>query len=103
MAKLVLDGAALQKLRVVENEKVDRAQRLLEGDRGLRAQSGDKAVHEALGGEINRASALAGRRMRHGLQQMGLAEPDRGVNVKRAESRRLALSGLDDFLRRRIG
>ena len=55
MAELGLNRFALQKLRVVEDQEVDGAQALLEGDRRLRLQRGDEAVHEFFRRQIDRA------------------------------------------------
>ena len=70
-------------------KQIDRAHRLLEGDRGLRLQRGDEAVHEVLGGQIDDAAPLRRRGVRGRLQQMGLAEADRRMDVERAEGGRL--------------
>ncbi len=86
MPELGLDRLALQELRVVEDQEVDRPQPLLEGDRGLRLQRRHEAVHELLGRQIDRRSALCGRGcVRHRLQQVGLAEADRRMEEQRAE------------------
>ena len=94
MAELGLRRLALQELQVVDHQHVDAAQRLLEGERGLRAQRRDEAVHELLGGEIEHlalAAGVAGPGDR--LQQMGLAEADAGMDVERVEHHRLAAPG----------
>ena len=62
VAELLLDRFALQELDVVDDQYVDAAQLLLEGDRGLRLERGDEAIHEALGGEIDDAAARRSRR-----------------------------------------
>ena len=60
-----LDRLALDELHVVDDQQVDAAQALLEGERGLRLQGGDEAVHEAVGGEVDHPPAgLAARRGR---------------------------------------
>ena len=82
-----LDRLALQELRIVEDQEIDRSQPLLEGDRGLRLKGGDEAVHELLGRQIDRRAALSGRGVRHRLQKVGLAEADRGMDEQRAERR----------------
>jgi hypothetical protein len=50
VAELLLYRAALQKLQIVDDERVDPAQCFLERDRRLVLQRGDEAVHELLGG-----------------------------------------------------
>ena len=78
VAELGLRRLALQELQVVDHQHVDAAQRLLEGERRLRAQRRDEAVHELLGGEIEHlavGAVVAGPGGR--LQQMRLAEARR--------------------------
>jgi hypothetical protein len=94
----------LQELQIVDHEHVDAAQRFLERKRGLRAQRRDEAVHELLGGEIERlalGAVVAGPGDR--LQQVGLAEADAGVDVERIEHHRIAAASRCDLLRRRVG
>ena len=98
VAELGLDHLALQKLRVVENKQVDRPQRLLERHRRLRLQRGDEAVHELLRGQINSRAPLLDRGLRDRLEEMGLAEAGRGVDVERAEGGQSADADLDDAL-----
>ena len=90
MTEFGLDRLALQELGVVENEEVDRSQPLLEGDRGLGLERGDETVHESLGGQIDDRASLARGGMRDRLQEMGLAETDRRMDVKRTKGRRPA-------------
>ena len=108
VAELGLGRLALQELQVVDHQHADAAQRLLEGERGLRAQRRDEAVHELLGGEIEHlalAGGIAGPG--DGLQQMGLAEADAGMDVERIEHHRVAAPGgghlLGGGLRERVG
>ena len=68
MTKFGLDDLSLKELSVVEYQEIDRPQRFLECDRGLRLQRRDEAVHEFLGGQIDDGAPLRGRRMRDGLQ-----------------------------------
>ena len=68
---------------------VDAAQTFFERERGLRFQGKDEAVHELFGGEIDHAAFAHRDGMRHGLQQMRFAEPDRGMNIKRVVDQRL--------------
>ena len=89
MAELLLDRLALQKLHVVDDQHVDGAQALLEGDRRLRLQRRDEAVHELLGGEIDDTAALVGRLVGDRLDQMRLPQPYRGVDVERIVEQRL--------------
>ena len=95
---------ALQELQIVDHQHVDAAQRLLEGERGLRLQRGDEAVHEFFGGEVEHlalAARIAGPG--DGLQQMGLAEPDAGMNVERVEHHGIAAPPFRDLARRGMG
>ena len=52
VAELDLRGLALQELQIVDHQHVNAAQRFLEGERRLRLERGDEAVHEFFGGEI---------------------------------------------------
>src|SRR5208337_2744440 len=88
MTEFRLDRFALQELGVVEDQEINRPQALLEGDRGLRLEGGDETVHELLSGQIDDGAALARGGMRNRLQQVGLAEPDGRMDVKRTERRR---------------
>ena len=76
MTEFRLDRFALQELGVVEDQEIDRPQALLVGDRGLRLEGGDEAVHELLRGQIDGGAALARCSVRDGLQQVRLAKPD---------------------------
>ncbi len=99
VAELRLGRLALQELEIVDHQDVDRAQRLLEGDRGLRPQRGDEAVHEPLGREVEHLAiraGVAGPGQR--LQQMRLAEPDAGVDVERVEHHAVATARLGNLL-----
>ena len=98
VAELLLDRLAGQKLQVIDDEDVDRPQLLLERDRGLRLERGDEAVHEALGREVEHAPAAAFRQMRGRLDQMRLAEADRGMDEERIVGNRLAGTGAGDLL-----
>src|SRR5207244_7240998 len=103
MAELALRRLALEKLQVVDDEDVDAAQRLLEGERRLRLQCRYEAVHEFFGGEIEHlalADGISGPGDR--LQQVGLAEAHAGMDVERVEHDRIAAPGGRDLLRRRV-
>ncbi len=93
-----LDVLALQELRVVEDQEVDRSQPLLEGDRRLRLERGDEAVHEFLGRQIDDRAPLLSGGMGDRLQKMGLAEPDGRMEVERAKGRRPAPIGIGHAL-----
>ena len=103
VAELVLERLALQELHVVDDQQIDRPHRLLEGDRGVRLQRSDEAVHEALGGQIDDAAPLRRRGVRGRLEKMGLAEADRRMDVERAEGGRLSGAVFDHALRGGIG
>ena len=90
MTEFGLDRLSLQELRVVENEEVNCSQPLLEGDRGLGLERGDETVHESLGGQIDDRAPLARGGMRDPLEEMGLAEADRRMDVKRTKGGRPA-------------
>ena len=79
----------LQELHVVDQENVDLAQLLLEGERVARAQGLHEARHEALGGEIEhlRFGLALLHVPRDGVQQMGFAEPDIAVHEQGVEQR----------------
>ena len=87
MAELLLDGRPLQELHVVDQQNVDLAQLLLEGERVAGAQGLHEAGHEALGGEIEDLGL--GLPLLHvpgdGVQQMGLAEPHAAMDEQRIE------------------
>jgi hypothetical protein len=92
VAEFLLHGLALQELHVVDEQQVDIAQRLLEGDRRLALQRRDKAEHEVLGREIEHLPAGLGeaRSARGRLQDVRLAAADAGMDVERIELGRLA-------------
>ncbi len=102
MAELLLDRLALDELHVVDDEKIDAAQLLLESQRGLRLQRRDEAVHETVGGEIGDALALAAGLLGDRLQEMRLAEPDTGMDVERVVGA-AAGRGCSDAFRRGEG
>ena len=87
MAELLLDGRPLQELHVVDQQNVDLAQLVLEGESVARPQGLHEARHEALGGEIEDLRLrlpllhVPGNR----VQQMGLAQADAAVNEERVE------------------
>ncbi len=89
MTELLLDGRTLQELHVVDQENVDLAQLLLEGERVARAQGLHEARHEALGGEIE--DLCLGLALLHvpgdGVQQMGFAEAHVAVHEQGIEQR----------------
>jgi len=71
VAELGLNRFALQELRVVKDQQVDRAQTFLESDRRLRPQRGDKSIHELLSRQIDDSPPLVRCGMGEGLQEMG--------------------------------
>ena len=103
MAELLLDRLALQELHIVDQQHVDAAQLLLEGERCLGLQGANEAIHEFLGGQINDALARLGRRMADGLQKMGLSQAHGRMDIERIIDGRLAWRGGGDPLGRRMG
>ena len=87
MAELLLDGRPLQELHVVDQQNVDLAQLVLEGESIARPQGLHEARHEPLGGEIE--DLRLGLPLLHvpgnRVQQMGLAQADAAVNEERVE------------------
>ena len=102
VAEFLLDLLALDELHVVEDEQVDAAQPLLEGERRLRLQGGDEAVHEAVGREIDDPAALRAHLVADGVQEMRLAEADAGMEEERVVER-LAVLVMGDAVGRRVG
>jgi hypothetical protein len=76
VAELLLDLLALDELHVVDDEKVDPAQAFLEGERRLRLERGDEAIHEAVGRKIDDAPPVYPRLVADRVQEMGLSETD---------------------------
>ncbi len=104
MAELRLGRFALQELQVVDHQNADSTQGFLEGEGGLRAQRGNKAVHELLGRKVEHlplTRCVAGPG--HGLQQMRLAEAHARMDVKRIEHHRVATLGACDLFRGGMG
>ena len=89
VAELVLDRLALQELHVVDDQQVDVAQLLLQRQRIVVADRGGEAPHEIFGRQIDdaRLRVLLQRFRRDRLQQVRLAEPDRGMQEERVEAR----------------
>ena len=83
VAEFLLDLLALDELHVVDDEQVDAAQALLEGERRLRLQGGDEAVHEAVGREIDHPAPLRAHLVADGMQKMRLAEADARMEIER--------------------
>jgi hypothetical protein len=98
VAEFRLNIFALQELRIVKDEKVDPSQPLLEGDRRLRLERGDEAVHKFFRGQIDNRTPLLSCGMGDGLQKMGLAEADGRMQVERTKGRRPAPVGVGDAL-----
>ena len=92
VAEFLLDLLALDELDVVDDQQVDAAQPLLEGQRRLRLQGGDEPVHEAVGGQIDHAPPLGADLVADGVEQMRLAEADARME-DRAGCRSPARSG----------
>jgi hypothetical protein len=98
VAELGLGRFALQELQVVDHQHVDAAQRLLEGERRLRLQRRDEAVHEFLGGEIEHlALAAPNCRPRSPPAADGFCRADAGVDVERVEHHGIAAAAFRDL------
>ncbi|MGY4300822.1 hypothetical protein ACVWXN_008917 [Bradyrhizobium sp. i1.4.4] len=77
--------------------------RFLEGERRLRLQRGDEAVHEFFGREIQHLALVAGiAGPGHGLEQMRLAEANAGMDVERIEHDGIAATPFGDLTSRRM-
>ena len=89
MAELMLDRFALQELHVVDDQKVDVAQLLLQRQRIVVADGGGEAPHEIFGRQIDDAGlrVLLQRFRCDRLQQVRFSEPDRRMQEKRVEPR----------------
>src|SRR5216684_9351897 len=85
VAKFLLDGFSLQKLQVVDHQRIDAAQGFLEVDRRLILQRGHEAVHELFGSEVADAPSIHLTRPGDRLQKMGFAETYRRMNIQRIE------------------
>src|ERR1700687_4662002 len=83
VAKFLLDGFSLQKLQVVDHERIDAAQSFLEVDRRLVLERSHKAVHKFFGGEIIDAPSILLACPGDRLQKMGFAETHGRMNIKR--------------------
>ncbi len=101
MAKLLLEGAALEKLHVVDEEEIDGAKLLLErrGVAGL--ESLREAVHETLRRQVQHLCVRIARLHfpRHRMQEMRLAHADASVNIKRIVLQRLIGRAFGDLKR----
>src|SRR5690606_32371340 len=90
VTELLLREPALKELEIVNQEKVDAAEEVLERQHVLGAEGGREMVHEALGRQIQDLALR--RRLAHpprdGVQEMGLAEAGRAVDVQRIEPAR---------------
>ena len=91
MAEFLLEGAALQKFDIVDEQDVDGADLVLECHRVAGLQRFGETVHEALGRQVEQLGFrlavldLPG----DGVEQMGFAEADLGVDVERIVAQRL--------------
>ena len=83
MAELLLDLLALDELGIVDDQEIDAAQSLLEGERRLRLQGSDEAVHEAISRQIDDAAARGANLVGDRLEEMRLAEADASMKVER--------------------
>ena len=88
VTELLLHLFAVQELHVVDQEQIDRAQRLLEGQRGLGFQGRHEFVHEVLGRQVEHLASACPCLRRHGLHEVRFAEANRSVEVERVESDR---------------
>ena len=101
MAELLLRRLALQELHVVDQEEIDLAQALLEGDAGLIADRGDEVEHEVLGRQIDDVALRSGhpRGLGDRMKKMRLAAADAGMEEERIVRR--VLRAVGDHARRR--
>jgi hypothetical protein len=82
----------MQELEIIDEQDVDRAKFVFERERILASERLDELVAKPLGGQVQHLRLwrapfhLPSDRM----QEMGLAEPDRSVNVQRVEAAHLA-------------
>lgn len=88
-----------RKLHVVDDQKVDVAKRLLEGQRIVVADRGGKAPHEVFRRQVNDPE---GARIAHGsvgdrLQHVRLAETDARMQEKRVEAHGTGAGFRDGF------
>ncbi len=104
VAELLLEGAALEELHVVDQQYVDVAQPVLIGRPPARLQRLRKAVHEALSRQIEQLGIRFAlfHAPSDGVEQMSLAEPHSAMEVKRIVARRLFASAVDDLQRGRV-
>jgi hypothetical protein len=102
MTELLLNGLALEKLDVVDHKEIDCPQSFLESDRRLRFEGGDETIHESLGGEIDDLAHCRGGSMRDSLENVGLTQSDRSVEIKRIEEQRVCWRRESNSLRRGI-
>ena len=103
MTELLLDRLALEKLDVVDHEKIDCPQPFLERDRRLRFEGGDETIHKSLGGEVDDLAPCRGGSMRDGLEKVGFAQSDRSMEIERIEKQGSARRRESQSLRRRMG
>ena len=99
VAEFLLALWSVQELRIVDDEDVDTAQVFLEGNRGLRFQRGDKAIHETLGRKIQHTPPGGFDDLSRSLKKVGLAEADAGMDEQRVEHRHVVRLGLNDLHR----
>ena len=91
---------ALQELHVIDQQQVDAAQPFLEAERGLALHGGDEMVHEVVGGQIDDVLGGIGRLhgMGDGVEQVGFAQADGGMDIDRVEGHGIVGGGIGDLL-----
>ena len=103
--ELLLGLLALHELEIVDQQNVDGAELVLEGDGVLAAHGLHELIAEALGRQVEHLRL--GRAPLHlpgdGMQQMRLAEPDMGMEVERVERPLLVEHGRSHLGRHRVG
>ncbi len=104
VAELLLDGRALQELHVIDQEDIDLAQLLLEGERVAGAQCLHESGHEPLGRQIEHLGLRPPllHVPRDGMQQVCLAEAHIAVDEERVEQLLRRGEGSRHLMRRRM-
>ena len=88
MTEFLLNGLALQKLEVVDQQHIDGIELVLEGQGITLPQGLNEAIHEALcrQHEHTAAGARGLDALGHGIEEMAFAKSRCGVNEKRVKA-----------------